>query len=65
MVVCIGAAAYSARMAHAAPARLEPAVAAPRPLRLLERAQPLQRAPVRPLSWHRRLGRWVDRLLLA
>ena len=37
-VVCIGAAAYSADMASAAPTRIDPAVAARRPLRLLERA---------------------------
>jgi len=64
-VVCIGAAAYSADMASAVPTRIDPAVAARRPLRLLERAQPLQRAQVRPAPWHTRLGRWVDRLLLS
>jgi len=52
-------------MLVAAPARHEPAVSTPRALRLLERAQPLHRAPVRPSSWYTRLGRWVDRLLLA
>jgi RNA polymerase sigma-70 factor (ECF subfamily) len=52
MVVCMDAAAYSARMVVAASARREPAASVPRTLRLLERVQPLQRAPVRPLRWH-------------
>jgi hypothetical protein len=65
MVVCMDAAAYSACMVVAASARREPAASVPRTLRLLERVQPLPRAPVRPLRWHTRLGRWVDRLLLA
>ena len=58
-------------MAAAQPPRDEAAPAAPRTLRLLERAErlpsphpsPVQRPA--PVDWTARLGRWVDRLLAA
>ena len=52
-------------MATAQPPRDDAPPAAPRTLRLLERAAPLRRlpAPAAPAAWPARLGRWVDRLL--
>lgn len=51
-------------MAPAQPPRDAPAPAAPRTLRLLERAERPVPRPA-PMDWTARLGRWVDRLLAA